>query len=169
MNKKEAAVWLSVSEKTLERAVKDGKLSARMEKGKTRDILVFDDDELARFKEQREQPTHLPSVVKTEPPQPLQSLMIQNQTSLDNQDRQIETGSVAHLAEAMESLADAQKMTVLQNKPTLNLHEAALMSGLSVTSLEKAVKAGSLKTFTGLRGSKVIRRKDLDQFIDELS
>jgi excisionase family DNA binding protein len=56
MNKKEAAAWLNVSEKTLERAVKDGKLSARMEKGKTRDILVFDDDELVRFKEQREQP-----------------------------------------------------------------------------------------------------------------
>jgi hypothetical protein len=108
--------------------------------------------------------------VKTEPSeQPLQSLIRQNQTNLDNRNRQIETGSVAHLAGAMESLVDAQKMTVLQNKPTLNLQDATLVSGLSVTSLEKAVRAGSLKTFAGLRGSKVIRRKDLDQFIDELS
>ncbi len=108
--------------------------------------------------------------MKTEPSeQPLQSLIRQNQTNLDNRNRQIETGSVAHLAGAMESLVDAQKMTVLQNKPTLNLQDATLVSGLSVTSLEKAVRAGSLKTFAGLRGSKVIRRKDLDQFIDELS
>jgi hypothetical protein len=69
---------------------------------------------------------------------------------------------------ALESLADAQKMVFLQNKPMLNLRDSALVSGLSVTFLEKAVKDGWLKTFAGLRGSKVIRRTDLEKFINEL-
>lgn len=42
------------------------------------------------------------------------------------------------------------------------------MSGLSVTSLEKAMRSGALKTFAGLRAAKVIRRKDLDQFLERL-
>jgi hypothetical protein len=50
MNKKEAAAEIKGK----------GKLSARLEKGKTRDVVIFDDQELARYKEQREQPTHLP-------------------------------------------------------------------------------------------------------------
>lgn len=43
-----------------------------MEKGKTRDVVIFDDQELARYKEQREQPTHLPAVVR-EDPEPVQA------------------------------------------------------------------------------------------------
>ncbi len=38
MNKKEATAFLDVSEKTLERLVKRGELSARMEKGKIREV-----------------------------------------------------------------------------------------------------------------------------------
>jgi hypothetical protein len=59
-------------------------------------------------------------------------------------------------------------MVFLQNKPMLNLSDSALVSGLSVTFLEKAVKDGRLKTFAGLRGSKVIRRTDLEKLISEL-
>jgi hypothetical protein len=176
MNKKEAAAFLSCSEKTIDRLIKGGELPATLQRGKTRDVVIIDDDALASYKQEREQPKmHMPSVMKDEPAAPLQSLIRQSQTNLVKSGQAAETGSIEHLAEAMrsqaeanQSLADAQNMIALQGKPTLNLHEAALVSGLSITSLEKAVKAGSLKTFAGARGSKVIRRKDLDQFIDSL-
>ena len=41
MNKKEAAQYLGCSERAIERYVKAGKLSCTYEKGKTRDIAVF--------------------------------------------------------------------------------------------------------------------------------
>jgi hypothetical protein len=192
MNKKEAAAFLSCSQKTIDRLIKGGELPATLQKGKTRDVVVLDDDALARYKEQREQPKlHMPSLMKADhsessrfdqsesfrydPPAAAQSLIVQTQTKLNKSGQAPEIGSIEHLAEAMrsqaeanQSLAEVQKTAVLQNKPMLNLHEAALVSGLSITSLEKAVRAGTLKTFAGARGSKVIRRKDLDQFIDEL-
>jgi len=184
MNKKEAAAFLSCSQKTIDRLIRAGELSATLQKGKTRDVVILDDAGLARYKEQREQPKlHMPSLMKadhsesyrSDPPAAAQSLIVQTQTKLNKSGQAPEIGSIEHLAEAMrsqaeanQSLAEVQKTAVLQNKPMLNLHEAALVSGLSITSLEKAVRAGTLKTFAGARGSKVIRRKDLDQFIDEL-
>jgi hypothetical protein len=89
-------------------------------------------------------------------------------TKADNLDRQNQTLSFTPMITALESLAEAQKMVFLQNKPMLNLSDSALVCGLSITFLEKAVRDGKLKTFAGLRGSKVIRRSDLEKFISEL-
>jgi hypothetical protein len=167
MKKSEAAKFLDISEKTLERLVKSGEVSSKLEKGKTRDVVVFDDEELKIFKEKRESAKHRPafSISDDSLAQSSVSLM---PTKADNLDRQNQTLSFTPMITALESLAEAQKMVFLQNKPMLNLSDSALVSGLSVTFLEKAVKDGRLKTFAGLRGSKVIRRMDLEKFISEL-
>jgi DNA-directed RNA polymerase specialized sigma24 family protein len=161
MRKFDAAKFLDISEKTLERLVKSGEISSRLEKGKTRDIVVFDDEELKIFKERREAAKHRPAFSSSDGSQNSAALTT---TKTDNLDRL----SFTPMITALESLADAQKMVFLQNKPMLNLRESALVSGLSVTFLEKAVKDGRLKTFAGLRGSKVIRRVDLEKLISEL-
>jgi hypothetical protein len=166
MKKADAAKFLDVSEKTLERLVKNGEISSKLEKGKTRDIVIFDDEELRAFKEKRESSKHRPAFSTDD--SPAQNLLSLIPTKADNLDRQNQTVSFTPMITALESLADAQKLLFLQNKPTLNLSDSALVSGLSVTLLEKAVKDGRLKTFAGLRGSKVIRRADLERFISEL-
>ncbi len=166
MKKADAAKFLDISEKTLERLVKNGEISSKLEKGKTRDIVIFDDEELRAFKEKRESSKHRPAFSTDD--SPAQNLLSLIPTKADNLDRQNQTVSFTPMITALESLADAQKLLFLQNKPTLNLSDSALVSGLSVTLLEKAVKDGRLKTFAGLRGSKVIRRADLERFISEL-
>jgi hypothetical protein len=163
MKKNEASKFLNISEKTLERLVKNGEISSKLEKGKTRDVVVFDDAELETFKEKREASKHRPAFSSSG-----DSSVSLIPTKADNLDRQNQTLSFTPIITALESLAAAQKMVFLQNKPMLNLSDSALVSGLSVTFLEKAVKDGRLKTFAGLRGSKVIRRTDLEKFIREL-
>jgi hypothetical protein len=166
MKKADAARFLNISEKTLERLVKNGEISSKLEKGKTRDIVIFDDEELKNFKEKRESSKHRPAFSTDDSPAQDSLLLIPTKT--DNLDRQNQTLSFTPMITALESLAEAQKMVFLQNKPMLNLSDSALVSGLSITFLEKALKDGRLKTFAGLRGSKVIRRTDLEKFISEL-
>jgi excisionase family DNA binding protein len=62
MNKQEAAEFLGVSVRTLERFVHQGKISVRYEKGKTRPTANFDETELAAFKEELNQPSYKPAV-----------------------------------------------------------------------------------------------------------
>jgi predicted DNA-binding protein (UPF0251 family) len=167
MKKADAAKFLDISEKTLERLVKNGEISSKLEKGKTRDIVIFDDEELKVFKEKRESAKHRPAFSGSNDSSAQDSLSL-IPTKTDNIDRQNQTLSFTPIITALESLAEAQRMVFLQSKPMLNLSDSALVSGLSVTFLEKAVKDGRLKTFAGLRGSKVIRRMDLEKFISEL-
>ncbi|MUH00366.1 helix-turn-helix domain-containing protein [Scytonema sp. UIC 10036] len=62
MNKQEAAEFLGVSVRALERYVQQGKISVRYEKGKTRPTANFDETELKAFKEELYQPKHKPAV-----------------------------------------------------------------------------------------------------------
>jgi aldehyde:ferredoxin oxidoreductase len=163
MKKSDAAKFLDISEKTLERLVKNGEISSKLAKGKTRDVVIFDDEELKAYKEKRKSAKYRPAYDS-----PAQNSVSLIATKEHNQDRQVQALSFAPMITGLESLAEAQKMLSLQNKPMLNLGESAFVSGLAVTFLERAVKEGKLKTFAGLRGSKVIRRTDLEKFISEL-
>ncbi len=60
MNKQEAADYLGVSVRALERYVQQGKISVKYEKGKTRSTANFDPTELEAFKAELEQPTIKP-------------------------------------------------------------------------------------------------------------
>jgi excisionase family DNA binding protein len=167
MTKKEAADFLSCSQKTIDRLVRRGELSATLQRGKTGDIVVFDEQELASYKEKRDQPkAYMPALVAEQPAaadgeRSARSLMVMGQANM-------EPAANARFSMSVESLATSQRLIALQGKPTLTLGEAASYSGLSKKIIDQAVKSGELKTFQGQRGSKVIKKKDLDQFIDEL-
>lgn len=62
MNKKQAAEYLGVSVRALERYVQQGKISVRYEKGKTRPTANFDQGELEAFKTELNQPTIKPAI-----------------------------------------------------------------------------------------------------------
>jgi excisionase family DNA binding protein len=155
MNKQEAAQFLGVSEKTLERIVKKGEISARHERTKAGRIVTFDDDELTKYRETRQAGVLFPAMVKNEP----QSLVAPLVGQSDGQ---------ANLLAALASFADAQNLTAISHKLTLTLDEAVQLSGLSKATLRAAIKDEKLKTFQGQRGSKNIRRADLDNFISSL-
>ncbi|MBD2169580.1 hypothetical protein H6G04_35075 [Calothrix membranacea FACHB-236] len=61
MNKQEAADYLGVSDRALERYVQQGKISVKYEKDKTRSTANFDPKELETFKAELEQPTIKPA------------------------------------------------------------------------------------------------------------
>lgn len=52
MSKKDAAAFLEVSPRALERYTQQGRLSVRHERGKTRPVPVYDDAELTQFREE---------------------------------------------------------------------------------------------------------------------
>ena len=51
LSKKEAAEYLGVTTRTLERHVKDGKLSVRYEPSQNGEVAMFDPEELEDFRE----------------------------------------------------------------------------------------------------------------------
>lgn len=61
MRKEAAARYLGISLSTLERYMQQGKLPYRHERGRTRPIVVFDEDDLATFRAEREQAARAPS------------------------------------------------------------------------------------------------------------
>ena len=50
LTKQQAAEFLGVNVRTLERYTQEGKIGGRYEKGKTRSVLVYDEEELQAFK-----------------------------------------------------------------------------------------------------------------------
>ena len=70
MNKQEAAEFLGVSVRALERYVQQGRIGGHYEKGKTRPTLVFDAAELEAFKAELDQKLYRPAVEATKPDNP---------------------------------------------------------------------------------------------------
>ena len=54
MNRNEAAEYLGISTRTLQRQVKDGKISVRYELGSNGEVAIFDKDELDRYREDKQ-------------------------------------------------------------------------------------------------------------------
>ena len=67
MNKLEAATFLDISVRDLERHMQKGRIAYQFEKGKTRPKVVFQDTDLAVFKEEM-QPRLQPFFVGSTPP-----------------------------------------------------------------------------------------------------
>ena len=62
LNKQLAAEFLGVTVRTLERYTQEGKIGGRYEKGKTRSVLVYDEEELRAFKAELTTKTYKPAV-----------------------------------------------------------------------------------------------------------
>ena len=168
MNKQEAADYLGVSTRAIERYTQKGKLSVSYEGGKTRPIAVYDEQELSQLKEELGTTVHKPAVVDAN------SLTT---TSLDNspvglselifQLKQI-TEMISSFKENLLLEGDPQKITAtvpIDKKLVLTLKEAQALTGFSRERLRKAIKEGQLKGKIVGNGWK-IKRSDLDAYIE---
>ena len=169
LNKQQAAEFLGVTVRTLERYTQEGKIGGRYEKGKTRSVLVYDEEELRAFKTDLTTKTYKPTVDSTptnpdkdgaelsrfvEVPQPLPLLE-----------------GLSHLADVLKAIREEQevdRLTVpIHHKLTLSLAEASALAGISRQRLRQAIKDGTLMAQIIGKGYRV-KRTALEDYVDSL-
>ena len=158
MNKKEAAEFLNLSPRAVERAVAKGKLGVRYKKDKHGHVALFNSTELRRYKSALEVP--LPRRPIVEPVTPT------TPTSPDKQNPVV-LGSVVTLSDSSIERTRESLVVPLADKLTLSLSEASSLSGLSQDFLLQCIRKDKLKAFKHEKDWR-IKRADLDSFIREL-
>ena len=167
MNKQEAAEFLGVSVRALERYVQQGRIGVAYEKGKTRPTANFDPIELEAFKSELPRTTIKPAVesrqISTEPQPQTGKLVHQG-------DELAEFGAIGvidKLSSIIESLlgrSETQPTVPVADKLLLTQTEAQLLTGLSKEFLRDAINDGTLKAKLIGRSWR-IKRSDLEEFV----
>lgn len=169
MNKKEAADYLGVSTRAIERYTQKGKLSVKYEGGKTRPVAIYDSSELDKLKEELETTIYKPAIAPAE----------STSTNLAETDvgvswlEKIVTPISSQLASLVEAIQNLQtlptaKPTVpIENKLLLTLKEVQALTGLSREILREAIAQGQLKAQIIGKAWRV-KRKDLEDYIENL-
>ena len=176
MNKQEAADYLGVSVRALERYVQQGKISVKYEKGKTRSTANFDPTELEAFKAELDQPTIKPAIESrqiTTELQPDTGKLTHNSGEIARFDEVSgfgEIGVIEKLSGIIEALlgkGDSQPLVPIADKLLLTIAEAQALTGLSREFLRDAITSGDLKAKLIGKGWRV-KRKDLEEYVDQL-
>jgi excisionase family DNA binding protein len=163
ISKKEAAEYLGVSTRAIERYTASGKLPCTYTQGKYGKEAHYNPEDLDRFKGELATPVYQPEIIH--PPTSIDTISPPDNTSvsglsggenlLDYEER---------FLLALSSLADR---TSVSDKLLLTLKEAQKLTGLSREFFNSAIKRKELKAQKIGRGWK-IKRKDLDIYIDNL-
>jgi excisionase family DNA binding protein len=183
MNKKEAAEFLNVSEKTVERYKSSGKLSARLTRivgtdGKSRQVLDFKETELQRLKQELSGEIIFPTVTNGHG-------QTKTQTDTDGQ-TQLDTANFAGsevsiygqtptanlfgiIFKSFETVCERHlEVSNRFQKLVLTVDEAAAVSGLPKAYIDRAIKKEKTLKATKIGGRYRIKRQDLDDFINNL-
>jgi excisionase family DNA binding protein len=166
MNKQEACAFLNVSERSLARYAAQGKIQVTYVKGTRGNVAVYDDADLQKLKEELSQPTGV-RLATDQPP-------TENRATSDK----LAIRSLAGMAGFLEhlqardealitSLLQRVPAVAVENKLTLNLAEAAQLSGLSRQHLREAIRGKKLKAKIIGRGWRM-KRSDLESYIQKL-
>ncbi len=168
LNKQQAADFLGVNVRTLERYTQEGKIGSSYEKGKTRSVVVYDEEELKAFKAAQETKTYKPAVDPT-PTNPDRDEAALSKFVEGTQLHLME--GLNHLAEVLKAIREEQevdRLTVpIHHKLTLSLAEASALAGISRNRLRAAIKDGTLTAQIIGRGYRV-KRTDLEDYVDGL-
>ncbi len=187
MNKQEAADFLGVSVRALERYVQQGRISVKYEKGKTRPTANFEQAELEAFREELNQPTVKPAFesrqTATDETRQISSESEYRQIATEQQQ---ETGiavqtpgeitefggiatvdKLASIIEGLLSQDNNQSKVAISDKLLLTMAEAQALTGLSREFLKDAIASGELKAKLIGKGWR-IKRSDLNEYIDKL-
>jgi excisionase family DNA binding protein len=153
MNKTAAAKKLKISIRSLQRLVKDKKISVAYKRGKSgKQEAIFDADEIEKYKAIRDAESVKPATVSTNDKMTLARNDATKFLDVLRQAIAPETRAVA------VSIAD---------KPLLKLDEAAALSGLSRDTLRRAIDTKDLNGKLIGRAFR-IKRADLDDYIKSL-
>jgi excisionase family DNA binding protein len=183
MNKKEAAEFLGLSEKTVERYKSSGKLSARLKRiigadGKSRKVLDFNQSDLDRLKRELSGNVVFPELTDGHP-------QTETQTDTDRQ-TQLDTANFANtelsivgqtqtanlfevIFKSLETISERQiEVSNRFQKLMLTVDEAAAVCGLPKAFIDRAIKKDATLKATKIGGRYRIKRQDLDEFINNL-
>lgn len=170
MNKQQAAEFLGVSVRALERYVQLGRISVKYEKGKTRPTANFDSDELEAFRALLNQPTIKPAVESRQTPTEPQPSEDKPVLYADEVAEKSEISIIDKLSSIIEGLlarSETQPSVPIADKLLLTQTEAQALTGLSKDFLRDAIQEGTLKAKVIGRGWR-IKRNDLEEFIASL-
>lgn len=156
MNIKEAADFLGISVRAIERHVKAKKIAVTYIDNK-RD---FTEAELTRFKSQKQQPVHRPAIATTQSDTALSQAVAPEYLSEGLEYLEV-------VASASYAIACYYQFKHLRSQMLLSLSEAATVSRLSVNYLRANLITGNLKGKKLGRGWK-IRPHDLEDFINDI-
>jgi excisionase family DNA binding protein len=158
MNKKEAAEFLNLSTRAVERAVARGKLGVRYKKDKHGHVALFNPAELRRYKSGLEVPL---------PRRPIVEPVTPTTPTSTSKHSPVVLGSVVTLSDSLDERTRELLAVPLTDKLTLSLSEASSLSGLSQDFLLQSIRKNKLKAFKHEKDWR-IKRADLDSFIREL-
>ena len=179
MNKEEAAKFLDVSVRTLERLTQQGRIGVRYEKGRTRPTPVYDESELERVKPDIEsklyphrptvQPSNLATAAATGETGESDAIPASAASSDTALARVAELpAGMDRLLALMKALRESEPVSVpIADKPLLKLAEASALTGLSRGHLRQAIEEGKLKGKIVGRAWRV-KRTDIDAYVKKL-
>ncbi len=166
MDKKQAAAFLDISPRTLERYTTQGKIGVTYRQGKTAAEAVYDEDELRRFKESLVNKT-FPVKPAVEPENGVQALVATARaTGLTEAVGSFRNDLIAAL-EALKPNGSSAPAVPIADKVMLTLPEAAALTSLSRGHLRAAIREGKLKARIIGRGWRV-KRDDLNAYVKKL-
>lgn len=167
MNKQEAAEFLGIGVRSLERYMSQNRIAYIRQRGKTGEVVVFEKLELERFKAELHEPTHQGAIEQVR-----QGSSSNSSQMVTSSQIMAEVGeSLLNISDGIDALLEAVKelayRTPVETKPLLTLAEARQLSGLSRQYLIQAIKQNQLK---GQMIGKAwrVKRKDLDRFVSKL-
>ena len=155
MNKSEAAKFLGVSVRAVERYASAGRLPSRYVRGKTGQVLDFDPADVEVLKIELD----TPAAKGTTSPEngalatldgPLPVALVQ----------------LAHLVAAMNGDKPRQVApdVPVEARLFLTIPEAAQLAGVGKSAIEAAIKAGYIKAHSGLGRGRRIKRADVEKW-----
>ncbi len=175
MNKKEAAEYLAISARSLERYTKARRLSVTYAKGKTRPVATYDDAELARFKDELAAGVHQPAEATATKADNGDTNRANALATFDSQPAELATDEVVSIDRMAEfagvlaaAMASQRARVPISDKLLLTVTEAAELAGLSSGAIRAAIKAGDLPAMKGNWRGWRIRRGQLVEFTDGL-
>jgi excisionase family DNA binding protein len=155
MNKEEAAKEVGISVRTLQRAMKDEKISYSYQRSKAngKQEVVFSEDDIASYKKTLEYKEEKPAT----------ALMTRPDTDLA---RSVVIAT-KEILEFNYGLSKPGHSVAVEAKLLLKLDEAALLTGLSKKILRNAIEEKKLKAQMIGKAFR-IKRADLDAYIKNL-
>jgi excisionase family DNA binding protein len=170
MNKQQAAEFLGVSIRALERYVQQGRINVKYEKGKTRPTANFEQRELETFREELNQPSVKPAFESRQiatHQEDETGIRVQMPGEIGEIGEFSTVNKLASIIEGLLSQGDNQLKVSVADKLLLTMPEAQKLTGLSRQFLKNAISSGNLKAKL-IGKSWRIKRSDLDEYIHKL-
>ncbi|HEY0076513.1 MAG TPA: helix-turn-helix domain-containing protein [Abditibacteriaceae bacterium] len=173
MNKSEAAEFLGVSVRAVERYASAGKLSSRYVRGKTGQVLDFEQADLEAFKAQLETPIEKGTTSHATPRQG-EAATSDDTNALATLDGSLNGASplaVQRFFEILAGMSDKSRQgaTVpVEARLFLTVQEAATLAGVGKSAIESAIKSGYIKAHSGLGRGRRVKRVDVEKWATKL-